>query len=132
MLFFNFSWFEYRDEIYKGKTFFKEKFMLSLSNWRAALDFFPRTLYMRFFLIMAYGGILFSFLRKKYFLLVLLIGGVMMPMPLVIFSHIEDRYVMMHFWVLSFFVAYCFYELRFFIGKAFLVQTYFQFLDKNI
>ena len=74
LLFLNFSWFEYRDEIYKGKTSFKEKFMLSLSNWRVALDFFPRTLYMRFFWVMSYGGMFFAFLRKKYFLLFLLIG----------------------------------------------------------
>lgn len=106
LLFLNFSWFEYDDSLYQGRISFKDRFLLSLSSWRVALDFFPRAFYMRIYWMLAYIGILFAFMRKKYFMLTLLIGGVMAPMPLVILSHIEDRYVLVHFWVLSFFVAY--------------------------
>lgn len=108
LLFLSFTWFEYDHNLYQGKTSFKEKFLLSLKDWRIAIDFFPRTFYMRLFWISAYLGMCFALFRRKYFLLIMLIGGIMAPMPMVIFSHIEDRYVLVHFWVLCFFVAYAF------------------------
>lgn len=120
LLFLNFCWFEYDDQLYQGKTLFKEKFFLSLTNWRIAFDFFPRVFYIRIFWILAYIGMFFAFIRKKYFMLILLIGGVMMPMPLVVLSHIEDRYVLVHFWVLCFFVAYSLDQLYIFYKSGFL------------
>ena len=66
---------------------------------------------MRIFLILGYIGLAYALFRKKYFE-VMLILGIMCSSWTVIFSHIEYRYFIPFYSVLSFFVGYFFVELR--------------------
>ena len=129
LLFINLSRMTYRTEIYDQCLSFYHKCRRALEDPKKALgdpwilfNFFPRVLYMRLFLLLGYCGMFCLFLQRRYKIL-LMLGLILADMPIVILSHIEDRYVIVHYWIFGIFAGY-------FVN--FLVQKYRERKNKNI
>jgi len=112
MLFPNLPWQHYYQDVYKGCFTFTDKLQLSLKNANVAFDFFPRILYIRLFLFLGYLGIILAFIRRKYFMIFILVVGVGGGAFSTFLSHIEYRYVVPFYWPFAFFVGYLFWELN--------------------
>ena len=105
LLFWNFTWFDYDPALYNYSTHIIDKIKLLIASPVVLFDFIFRALYVRVYFLLGYCGIVLA-LMKKYYFEVLLLMTCMWSIPMVLLSHIEDRYVVVHFWIISFFVAF--------------------------
>lgn len=113
-------WIFHETSDYEGLTSIKEKIMHSFSSWRLFFDFILRHMFIRFLLLIGYLGLLLMIRDQQWFVILLLVIGVI-SMGLGKFpSHIEYRYLTPFYWPFVFFIAYA---LSKFIAKEVLQQT---------
>lgn len=84
----------------------QEKLHAILTDTHLVLDFLLRHVYIRLYLVLGYIGIALLFLRKQYWIIFLLLGGIVCGGLGKLPSHIEYRYIVPFYWVFSFFVGY--------------------------
>ena len=101
---------------------FKEKLIKSISSFDTFFIVILKSFYTFLFIILGYFGMFFVFLRKKYFVLALLLFGVMIGSRS--FLHLDYRYVIPYYWVLSFFVGFLVFELENVLKKGFLKKVW--------
>ena len=102
------QWIFYAESPYAYCASAYEKIMHICSSFDQINVFFLRHVYMRLYMLFAWFGVLLLWCRKQYraFWLIiscLLAGLVVLP------SHIEYRYLVPFYWVLSFAIGYIFY-----------------------
>lgn len=96
-----------------------EKLKIILSSWDLFFDFLIRHVYIRFYLLLGYAGIIILLMQKRYWVLSLLLGGVMLGGLGKLPSHIEYRYVVPYYWVFALFAAYAISSCMCSFGKKF-------------
>jgi hypothetical protein len=101
------QWIFYEQSPYAACNGMAEKLLFVFSSWQNIIDFMLRHLWMRLYLICAYAGLMLLLMRKRYiaitFILTCLISG-LSTYP----SHIEYRYIVPFYWVISLFVGFLF------------------------
>ena len=109
-------WFNYQDTkelylMYLTGTPLKEIIKIIFREPLIAFDFFARHIYIGFFLLFAYLGILLAIFRKKYLVVLLLFVCIIGSSYSVVFAHVDHRYLIPFYGIFPFFVGYLFSEL---------------------
>jgi hypothetical protein len=100
------TWIYRIDTPYSAYSSLSEKMRVTVTNKNLLFDFLARHVYIRLYLLLGYVGIVLLFFRKQYWVLLLLLGGILCGGLGKLPSHIEYRYVIPFYWVFSFFVGY--------------------------
>ena len=111
LLFPGLPWFNYQDTkelylMYVTGTPLSEIIKLIFRNPTITFDFVARHVYIGFYLLFAYLGIILALIRKKYFTVLILFCGIIFASYYVIFAHIDHRYLIPYYGLFSFFVGY--------------------------
>lgn len=89
-----------------------EKIQKIFSSWNFFLDFLMRHIYIRLLLVLGYLGMFVALAQRRYFMLSIMLIGVLCGGLGKLPSHIEYRYLVPYYWVFALFAGY-------FIASAF-------------
>jgi 4-amino-4-deoxy-L-arabinose transferase-like glycosyltransferase len=70
------------------------------------IDFMTRHVYIRLYLLLGYAGMVLLFIQRRYWIISVLLAGVLLGGLGKLPSHIEYRYVVPYYWVFALFAAY--------------------------
>jgi len=88
-----------------------EKFCSVITSCASLIDFLIHYIYIWFFLLCAYLGLILLFIKKNFMPIGILFFGVIVPSWAIVLSHSEPRYLVPTYALLSLFVGYCCIEL---------------------
>lgn len=97
-------WFAYNE--LQSTLSFGERIKGIFYSGHAFFDFWGRQIYIRLYLLVGYLGLIILLLRKKYFIVFLLFFVGIVSSWIVLFTHVEHRYLIPHYTIFSFFVGY--------------------------
>lgn len=101
-------WIFYTSSPYGMCASIYEKITMIMSSGDLLFDFLVRHVYIRLYLLLGYAGIILLLARRHYWIVGLLLGGVLLGGLGKLPSHIEYRYVVPYYWVFALFAAYAF------------------------
>jgi len=99
-------WIFYTLSPYGHGTSWQKKVTMIINSRDLLIDFLVRHIYIRLYLLIGYLGIIMLLMQRRYWILALLLGGVLLGGLGKLPSHIEYRYVVPYYWVFGIFVAY--------------------------
>lgn len=80
------------------------------------IDLLGRKLFGALFMLLAYAGIYFSIKERRWFALVFLLGGIVMPVWPFIFTIVIHRLLVPYYWPFALFVGYALSRIKFFVS----------------
>lgn len=110
ILFPGLQWIFYEQSPYVGCNGVIEKLIVVFSSWKNIFDFMLRHIWMRFYLLSAYAGLMVMLMRKRYFAAAFMVSCLVSGLSTYP-SHIEYRYIVPFYWVMSFFAGSLLYDI---------------------
>lgn len=98
----------------------RDKFYSIITSFVSLADFLVHYIYIWFFLLCGYLGLIFLFIKKKIMAIGIVFLGGIVPIWSIVLSHSEPRYLVPTYALFAFFVGYCWVE--FFIKLKFLTR----------
>lgn len=112
-------WIYYTSSPYKNVAAGLSKITAILFDRALLVDFLARHVYIRLYLFLGYLGALVLLLRRKYWIVFLVFGGIVLGGLGKLPSHIEYRYIVPFYWATSFFVGYFVYAVCEYFGRRY-------------
>lgn len=99
-------WIFYTASPYTGASSWQEKLQSIMQSKDLMIDFLLRHIYIRLYLLIGYIGAIMLLMQRRYFVVALLFGGIVLGGLGKLPSHIEYRYVVPYYWVFGLCAAY--------------------------
>lgn len=121
-------WIFYTVSPYAGASLWQEKLQSIMHSKDLMIDFLLRHIYIRLYLFLGYLGAIMLLMQRRYFLVALLFGGILLGGLGKLPSHIEYRYVVPYYWVFGLCAAYACFDV---FSKPGLLRTFFLWSTGN-